>query len=115
MKKNILICDDDQDIVDLMTLIFEKEGHNVISINNCNIIWNEIEKQRPDVIFMDLWIPDMGGEEATKILKRENDTKSIRVILLSASTQIAEVAKRTKADGYLPKPFDIKELKDLLN
>lgn len=114
MRKNILICDDDPDIVELITLLFEKEGHKVKVVNNCESVWKTFDEQRPDLILMDLWVPEMGGEEATKKLKTEEETKDIKVILLSASTDIAEAAERSGADGYLSKPFNIKELKSLV-
>ena len=114
MKKNILICDDDPDIVELITLLFEKEGHNVKVVNVCEDVWKTFDEQRPDLILMDLWVPEMGGETATKKLKTDKETKDIKVILLSASTDIAEAAERSGANGYLSKPFNIKELKNLI-
>lgn len=114
MKKHILICDDDQDIIDILTLVLERDDYSVSSVTNSDRIWDEIKKKRPDIILMDLWVPDMGGEEATKILKSSSENKNIKIIILSASPQIAEVAYRTYADGYLPKPFDIGELKKVI-
>ncbi len=114
MKKNILICDDDPDIVELITLLFEKEGHEVRVVNNCESVWETFTDKYPDLILMDLWVPEMGGEAATSKLKTDEETKDIKVILLSASTDIAEAAERSGADGYLSKPFNIRELKNLV-
>lgn len=114
MKKNILICDDDPDIVELITLLFEKEGHKVKVVNNCESVWETFDEAYPDLILMDLWVPEMGGEAATYKLKTDKETKDIKVVLLSASTDIAEAAERSGADGYLSKPFNIKELKALV-
>lgn len=113
MRKNILICDDDPDILEIASLLLVQEGHKINIVQSSEGIWDEIASNRPDLILMDLWMPKMGGEEATKRLKSEEDTKDIRVIIVSASPDIAEIASRSGADGYLSKPFNINDLKML--
>lgn len=114
MSKSILICEDDKDIVDMTTLYLKKNGHNVRAINNCEAIWECIEVEKPDIILMDLSIPKMGGAEATRRLKGFVDTRDIKVILLSAYPGIPMTAQEIGADGYLEKPFNIKDLKEIV-
>ncbi len=115
MKKSILLCEDDKDIVGMTTRYLSKNGHSVRSVNSCEAIWEAIEVEWPDIILMDLSIPRMGGAEATKRLKDSLRTRKIKIYLLSAFPGIDAVAKEIGADGYLGKPFDIKDLKSLVD
>jgi CheY-like chemotaxis protein len=105
MRKHVLVCDDDIDIIEIVTLLLEKEGHQVSAVRDCESIWEVIEAKTPDLIFMDLWMQKMGGEATTRLLKKNQDTRKIPVILLSASKGIEEAAQRAGADGFLAKPF----------
>ena len=114
-RKNILICDDDPFILELLRMMLEKEGHHVRTTGICEQSWIEIAEKKPDLIFMDVMIPDAGGEEVTRNLKKESFTKDIKVILISASGDLAETARRCSADGYLEKPFSAQQLNSLLS
>ena len=63
---------------------------------------------------MDLWIPNIGGEQATNILKANEATRGIPVILFSANNDIEKIAGKTKADAFIKKPYDIEELENLV-
>lgn len=115
MRKHVLVCDDDADIIEIVTLLLEREGHQVSAVQNCESIWEVIDAKTPDLIFMDLWMQKMGGEATTRLLKKNQDTRKIPVILLSASKGIEEAARRAGADGFLAKPFEIKELVNVVN
>lgn len=115
MKKSVLLCEDDQDIIGMSTQYLSRNGHSVRSVNSCEAIWEAIEVEWPDIILMDLSIPRMGGAEATKRLKDSSRTKNIKIYLLSAFPGINAVAKEIGADGYLEKPFDINALKQLVS
>ena len=114
MSKTVLICEDDKDIVDMTTLYLKKNGHKVQAINNCEAIWEAIEIEKPDLILMDLSIPKMGGAEATKLLKESDRTRDIQVYLMSAYPGISMIARYIGADGHLAKPFNIKDLKEIV-
>lgn len=115
MKKVVLLCEDDRDIVEMTTKYLSKKGHTIRSVNNCEAIWEAIDIEMPDLILMDLSIPRMGGAEATKLLKDSLRTRDIKVYLLSAFPGIGTIAKEIGADGYLEKPFDINDLNKLVN
>ena len=63
---------------------------------------------------MDLWIPKMGGEKATPLIKNNPLSKQVPVILFSANSRLKEITLEVKADGYLEKPFDIALLKETI-
>lgn len=56
---------------------------------------------------MDLWIPELGGENAIALVKQNEKTKNIPIIIFSANTDIGNISGRINADGYLKKPFSI--------
>lgn len=114
MSKTVLICEDDRAIVDMASMYLKKAGHKVRSVNACEDLWDFVETDKPDVILMDLSIPKMGGAEATEKLKSSDHTKDIKVYLMSASPGISTIAKHIGADGYIAKPFDIKDLKRIV-
>jgi DNA-binding NtrC family response regulator len=107
MKKCILIYDDDADILMVCKIILEKNNYAVETRLFCDNIINDISEVQPDIILMDLWIPTIGGENAIKLMKNNSATLHIPVILFSANAQIAEIAERANANGFLLKPFDI--------
>ncbi len=110
MKKTILIFDDDQDILSVCRVILEKQNFHVEIKTYCDNIIEDAITTEPDLILMDLWIPLMGGENAINLLKNNDATQHIPVILFSANTDIAKISKRVNANGFLRKPFDLNEL-----
>ncbi len=110
MKKCILIFDDDQEILSVCTLIFQQRNYRVETRICCDDIIKDISQTKPDIVLMDLWIPEMGGENAINMMKNNPDTQRIPIILFSANAEIEEIAKRTNASGFLRKPFEITNL-----
>jgi len=81
MKKNILIYDDDEGILHLCRSILGKFGFEVRTLSTCENILNDVESIQPQLILMDLWIPEIGGEKAIEILKQNVNTKQTPVLL----------------------------------
>ena len=107
MKKKILIYDDDEEILLLCKVILIKNGFVVETLSICKNVLDEIQAFKPDVILMDLWIPVMGGEKAIEIIKNNEATKNIPVLIFSANADIEAIFKKVNADGYIEKPFGI--------
>ncbi len=114
MKKKVLILDDDLDILQICTIILQKKGFDVKTLNHSNDVWEQVKKYMPDVILMDNWIPGVGGIEATQSLKSDSELQNIPVIFFSANSNVIQLAKEAKADYYLQKPFDIKEMESIV-
>ena len=108
MKKNILIYDDDEEILLLCKIILKKYDYTIETLSRCDDVMSDIERVKPDFILMDLWIPEMGGEKAVKIIKENNSTEHIPVFLFSANTDIEEITEKINANGFIAKPFDLK-------
>ncbi|HEY5370876.1 MAG TPA: response regulator [Hanamia sp.] len=114
MEKCILIYDDDVEILTVTKIILEKHHYHVETRTRCDDIIKEVGEIKADLVFMDLWIPRMGGESALQLMKQNEVTWHIPVILFSANDLIEEVCKRSNADGYLRKPFSINNLVQLV-
>jgi two-component system cell cycle response regulator DivK len=110
-----MICDDDHDILEVTAIILEQKGYRVVTYTDCNDIFDKIDEAKPDLILMDLWIPDMGGANVTMLLKSSDKTRNIPVVIFSANNDIAKVAEEVGADGFLKKPFDIKTLEQVID
>ena len=107
MKKCVLILDDDLELLSVCKIILEKQNYQVETRICCDNIIKDITQVRPIIILMDIWIPAIGGEKATKLIKENKATQDIPVILFSANSEIEEIYKRVNANGFLKKPFEI--------
>lgn len=110
MSKKILVCDDDEGILDVISMTLTMFGFDVIVQQHSINVFNDIEKYNPGLIILDLWMPHIGGEMITKKLKESPDTKNIPVLITSASRDGEAIAHKVNADGFIAKPFDIHDL-----
>lgn len=114
MRKKVFIFDDNDDILELCTLILEDAGYDTKTSVTSNDIISQVSAFMPDIIFMDNWLPDVGGIEATQELKRHPTFRNIPVIYFSANNDVRKLAEQAGADSYLSKPFDINQLEDVV-
>jgi CheY-like chemotaxis protein len=114
MSVRILILDDDNDLLEVISIVLSSKNYLVQCKNDCQHIEETVASIRPDVILMDNWIPDIGGVKATQKLKANPATSHIPVIFFSANHQVAELASEAGADCYLQKPFEIGDLEDVV-
>lgn len=115
MNKKVFVFDDNVDILELCTIILEDAGYAIKTSSTSNNIIDQVLTYTPDIIFMDNWLPDVGGIEATRALKAHAVLKTIPVIYFSANNDVKSLAAQAGADGYLSKPFDIEELEQIIN
>jgi len=114
-NKKVFLFDDNAEILELCTIILEDAGYDIKTSSTSNNIIDQVLSYIPDIIFMDNWLPDVGGIDATKELKGHETLKSIPVIYFSANNDVKALAAEAGADGYLSKPFDIQELEDIIS
>ncbi len=112
--KCILIYEDDPEILLLCKTILLKSEYKVAALSRCENVIADIEMLKPDLILIDLWIPEIGGEQAISIIKENPVTTHIPVLLFSANADIKEICKKLNAEGYIEKPFDIHTLKSTI-
>lgn len=115
MNKKVFIFDDNTDILELCTLILEDAGYDIKTSATSNEIVAQVSAYMPDLIFMDNWLPDVGGIEATQELKKDPALKNIPVVYFSANNDVKSLSEQAGADSYLSKPFDITALEEVVN
>jgi two-component system, OmpR family, alkaline phosphatase synthesis response regulator PhoP len=108
MKKTILIVDDEKDIIDLLSYNLHKEGLTVITARNGREALERVT-QKPDVIILDVMMPEMNGLQVIQELKKDKKTASIPVLLLTAKGSETDeiVGLEVGADDYIVKPVKI--------
>lgn len=112
--KKIMICDDDQDILDVLDIMLEIEGYTVITeIDSTNII-NKIKDRSPDLLLLDLWMPVLSGDQVLKIIRGTKEIENLPVIILSASVDGNDIANNAGANAFIPKPFNMDEVVDVI-
>jgi len=117
MAKTILLVDDEEDNRYTCSYVLAGMGHEVVTANNGQEAVEKAREILPDLILMDVMMQVMDGYEATRILKSDEATRTIPVILLTAKTEAADVAHGLDigADDHIPKPFDQTELQARVN
>jgi CheY-like chemotaxis protein len=106
----ILVVDDDSAILELIAQVLIDEGYNVITAGDGRAAVALARMRHPQLILLDLMMPEMNGWQVIAALKSFNPTRTIPVILLSARRDLAETAADLGATAYLEKPFDLDEL-----
>lgn len=112
MKEKILIVDDEKDIVKLLDYNLKKENFRTIAAYNGNKALELAGREHPDVVILDLMLPDVDGLEVCRMLKKDAKTSSIPIVMLTAKGQEADkiVGLELGADDYVTKPFSPREL-----
>ena len=113
MQKNtILIIEDNPDTRRFLEVMLGKE-FEIITAENAVIGIDYARNKSPDIILLDIMLPILSGYDACSLLKKDEKTKHIPIIFLSAKNTVTDITQGLSvgADDYLPKPFDYKELK----
>jgi len=111
-KYTILIVDDEPDIVSLLGLHLKLNGYSIFQANNGMRGLEVATHEKPDLIVLDVMMPEMDGFEVAKRLKENPETTDVPIIFLTARTQTDDKIKglMAGADDYMIKPFDFEEL-----
>lgn len=112
MANTILLVEDDEDIRQLLTFTFEAAGFDVITRSDGQEGLDAAVAETPDVVILDIMLPSMSGLDICKVLKRNAETESIPVIMLTARGEEVDrvVGLELGADDYVVKPFSPREL-----
>lgn len=111
--KKILVVEDDADTLEVVEFALKDAGFAVIKINR-EISMAEIAGINPNLVLLDYLLPYAMGNELCSQIKCHPQTKHIPVILYSASSVGKRVADECGADGYIPKPFDLDQLVQMI-
>lgn len=121
MSRKILVVDDEQDLLDLMEIILGAEGYHVVKAVNGKDALDKVDRERPDLVLLDVMMPIMDGWQVLKTLKQSETFKHIPIVMVTAKIGVEDKMKGIQegAADYICKPFAPKEvvnrLKALLN
>jgi class 3 adenylate cyclase/ActR/RegA family two-component response regulator len=111
-RGSILIVDDSQNNLSLLDRILSKRGYQVRVASSGKFALEAVELAQPDLILLDIMMPDMDGYEVCRRLKAEESTRGIPIIFLSALVEVADKVKGFSLGGvdYITKPFEPTEV-----
>ncbi|HAX70945.1 MAG TPA: response regulator [Anaerolineales bacterium] len=111
-KGRVLIVEDNMDTYELVRFILEKNGYDTFLAMNGRDGVNAADKQKPDLIIMDLQMPEMDGWTATRLIKENRATSTIPLIALTAHALPGDRQRAFESgcDDYITKPMDLIEL-----
>tara|TARA_B100000029_G_scaffold58977_1_gene53172 strand:- start:70268 stop:70945 length:678 start_codon:yes stop_codon:yes gene_type:complete len=112
MKHTILVVDDEPDIVEIIRYNLEKSGYNVIVAVDGPIALNKARDESPDLIVLDLMLPGLEGTDVCRILKQDERTRAIPILMLTAKSEEIDriIGLELGADDYVVKPFSPREI-----
>jgi excisionase family DNA binding protein len=114
-KRKVLVVDDDQDLVELMVDIFERDGRFEVKTANNGFDAGMLTKEfRPDLVVLDVMLPDINGKEVCQRIRADETLEGVKVICISGMVEQDKVSelRDSGADDFLQKPFKIEELLD---
>lgn len=117
-KTKIIYVEDDLDTINLVSLILTRHGYDLMGASESKKGLELIEKESPDVVLLDLMLPEMDGWEVFRKLKKNPKTKDIPVIIITAKAQPIDKVlglQIAKVDDYICKPFTPEEILDSVN
>ena len=112
--KLILVADDDDDILALVTAVLQRSGHEVTAVRDGAEALESLQRQAPDLVVLDISMPEIDGLEVLQRIRSSAATSELPVVLLSARAQEDDVRLgfTTGASAYVRKPFSPRELAD---
>lgn len=108
---NILIVDDEQSYRQLLSLVFESDGHHVRTAMNGRLALEALQSEPADVVISDVKMPDMDGIEMLRSVRETLPDLGVVLMTAFASVETAREAFKLGADDFIQKPFDVEELK----
>jgi DNA-binding response OmpR family regulator len=112
-RKRLVYIEDEQEMIDLVRLILTRKGFDVIGANGGREGLDTVRKEKPDLVLLDLMMPDLDGWEVYQQMKADESTRSIPVIVVTAKAQSIDKVLGlhiAKVEDYISKPFSPQEL-----
>ncbi len=112
MPQTILVVDDDPQIARLVREYLEQAGYHVLMAYDGNTAIHNVYQNKPDLVILDLGLPDRDGWDVTRIIRNDERVATIPIIMLTARVDDSDkiVGLELGADDYIPKPFNAREV-----
>ena len=116
-KCKILIIDDESDITETLSYMLQARNFDVVTANSGQEGLDKVKRDRPDLILLDIMMPEMDGYKVCNKLKQDKDTKNLPVIMLTSKGEADSVIKyyNSGANDYILKPFSLSTLISRIN
>ncbi|MGF7078651.1 response regulator [Mucilaginibacter sp. UYCu711] len=115
MGKKILIVDDNEFIIEIMTYILNNKGYEVIALGSGHEVINQIKANNPDLVILDLMLPGADGLEICKEIKGNTDTKHLPIIMCTGRDNLQLTMNKPGCpNDVLYKPFDVDRLVNMV-
>jgi len=117
-KYRVVWIEDDPELLRLGQLVLTHKGFEVVTVNDSREGFETIKREKPDIVLLDLMMPDVDGWAIYNQIKAEPDLRNTPVIVVTAKAQAADKALAlhlAKVDGYLVKPYDQNQLLDMMD
>ena len=112
MEQTVMVVDDDADIVDMTRLVLEDGGYHVTAARSGPEALRALDRERPDLIILDINMPEMDGWQVLRLLQTDDRTRSIPVAMFSIKAEVRDRLHGLQegAFDYIVKPFSCDEL-----
>jgi len=114
-KRKLLLVDDDADLIEMMADVFQRDGRfEIKTANNGFDAGMFVKEFRPDLVVLDIMLPDINGKEVCQRIRRDPALESVKVICISGMIEQDKVAdlRAAGADDFMQKPFQLEKLVD---
>lgn len=108
----IYVVEDDESIQEIEAVALKSSGHDIVTFSNAKSFYEKLEEILPDLVLLDVMLPDENGNDIMKKLRGKVETKKLPVIMVTAKTSEMDLVRGIEngADDYLKKPFSVMEL-----
>lgn len=112
-KKKIMVVDDEENLLELLSVLLSEEGFDVITATNGKECLEKLKNVKPDLILLDMMMPGMSGRETCEKIRANPETKDLKVAFLTVarfSETGKEILRKMNVMDYITKPFDNQDL-----
>lgn len=110
-----MIVDDDPQLMRVLTMFFDLEGYHVVQARNGREALDLLGEYSPDLILLDLMMPEVGGEEVVKQVRANPKLQRVPVVIFTAAEMREDELKAAGADQFITKPFSLDGLRDTVH
>lgn len=116
-KKKIFIADDDEAVLTSLRKLLQKSGFDVVSVQDAQLVLSSLKTFKPDLILLDLLMPNLGGFEICELINNEKSLRGTPIIIISALRGYTDIKRAYQLGviGYVTKPYDFTKLLDKIN
>lgn len=110
----LLVVDDEPGICDFIDDFFTRRGHKVVSATDPKKVLGLVEKEKPQVILMDILMPHLSGIDLVKQIRQKSKTTKIVMVTIADTDEMKQKAKAAGADDFIRKPFEVDYLENVV-